>query len=50
MQVRAFERYILLTFLSKIHPVCHNIANRKEPGSESKRLIRMLSIAQNAAC
>ena len=26
----------MLTFLSKIHPVCHNIANGKEPGSDSK--------------
>ena len=26
----------MLTFLSKIHPVCHNITTGIEPGSDSK--------------
>ena len=31
---------------SKVHPVCHNIANGIKPGSDSKRLISMLWIAK----
>ena len=33
-------------FFSKVHPACHSIVNRIEPGSNSKRLISMLPIAQ----
>ena len=32
---------------SKVHLACHNIANGIKPGSNSKRLISMLQIAQN---
>ena len=40
----------MLTFLSKIHPVCHNIANGIEPEVTQKRLISTLPIAQKAVC
>ena len=32
---------------SKVHPACHSIVNGIKPGGNSKRLISMLSIAQN---
>ena len=34
-----------INFLSKINPVCRNIANGIEPGRDLKRLISMLPIA-----
>ena len=33
-------------FFSKVHPMFHNIANGIKPGSDYKRLISMLQIAQ----
>ena len=40
----------MLTFLSKIHPVCHNIANGIEPGSDSKTTDKHAADCSKAAC
>ena len=36
----------MLTFLSKIHSVCHTIANGIKPGSDSKTTDKQLLSAQ----
>ena len=38
--------HVHATVFSKVHSACHNIAKGIKPGSDSKRLISMLQIAQ----
>ena len=40
----------MLTFLSKIHPVAHNIANGIEPGSDSKMTDKHAAECSKAVC
>ena len=40
----------MLTFLSKIHPVCRNIANGIESGSDSKTTDKHAADCSKAVC
>ena len=40
----------MLTFLSKSHPVCHNLANEIEPGSDSKTTEKHVADNSKAVC
>ena len=37
-------------FFSKVHPVCHNIANGFKPGSDSKKTDKHAADCSNTVC